>query len=55
MTRRYVSNAVETRGDAVFWDKSTGSLMIGWWQPAYRGRESDAGFYAELQEPGQRC
>ncbi len=51
ITRRNPGTVVKTRGVSIFWDKSVGCLIQGRRRPAYRGRESDAGFYAELQEP----
>ena len=48
---RAASTATQTNRRYFFWINSAGSLMTGRTVPAYRGRESDAGFCAELQEP----
>jgi hypothetical protein len=42
---------VKTGNVKPFREESVGCLILDRRRPAYRGRDSDTGFYAELQEP----
>ena len=50
-TRRKEASVVKTRSVNPFWDKSVRGLMTGQTAAGVEGREADAGFCAELQEP----
>jgi hypothetical protein len=50
-TRRKEASVVKTRSVNPFWDKPVRCLMTGQAATGVEGRDSDAGFCAELQEP----
>src|ERR1700722_18802587 len=52
---RKTLNRHRNQADLAAWDKSSGSLLIGWTVPADKRREPGSGFHAEHGNLALRC